>query len=108
MAWTVAPRNESNNEPSRPAAATATPTRQEAGYGAIHTASTPISAAPASAARVPVSETAPEVPFSTSLPGFVSIRGGCGFKTPSSVVQVSALTAARLPAKPTHTQAASG
>src|SRR5262245_39671154 len=103
MAWTVAPSSESTSEPSRPLAVMSknkcSPPSddQTAGNRAI-------TAEPNRAAPVPNNEIPPEVPLSTRLPGSVIRRGGEGFNTPSSVAQVSALTAASAAANPRNGQ----
>ena len=61
-----------------------------------------MTAAPNSDASVPHKEMPPDVPFSTSFLKSVIMRGAVGFKTPSSVAQVSALTAASEAANPSQ------
>jgi hypothetical protein len=64
-------------------------------------------AAPPRAARVPKSEMAPDVPFSTAFQVVIR-RGWVGLSTPSSVAQVSAFTAAQEAAQAIQVQAAEG
>ncbi len=64
--------------------------------GAAAQPKTPISTPPASEAARPSGETAPEVPGSTGCP-VVTSRAGRRLSTPSSVAQVSAVTAASAP-----------
>src|SRR3990172_8991958 len=66
-----------------------------------------ISAAPPAAASVPKMEMAPDVPCSTAFQEVIN-RGRVGLSTPSSVAQVSALTAASEAANSTQVQDAVG
>src|SRR5574340_1609554 len=66
-----------------------------------------MAAAPPRAASVPVRLTPPEVPFSTTLPLLID-RGSTGLRMPSSVAQVSALTAARVPSVAAHHRSVPG
>ena len=108
MACTVAPRKESKSEPARPARVTIKNTDAESVIGLNREARMPIKAEPAKDASVPINEIPPEVPFSTTLVMLVIMRGGFGFSTPSSVPQVSALTAASAAAKPSQGQSSFG
>src|SRR6266508_320615 len=99
MACTVAPRSESKSEPAKPAK---TISGRRVQFFANHAAGSAITDEPNSDANVPNNETPPEVPFSTRFLKSVIIRGGVGFRTPNSVAQVSALTAARDAANPTQ------
>lgn len=105
MAWTVAPSNESKREPASPAKVISGKSDQLAVSSDARRA---MSAEPAREARVPTRETPPEVPFSTRLRMSVIMRGGDGFKTPSSVAHVSALTAASEAANPIQPMFESG
>src|SRR5215216_3370434 len=100
MAWTVAPRSESNRDPASPAKVISGKRNQLSANQAAGSATTE---APNSDANVPNNETPPEVPFSTCFLKSVITRGGVGFRTPNSVAHVSAFTAARDAAKPTQT-----
>jgi len=99
MACTVAPRNESNSEPASPEKVIS---RNSDQLSVRKDARMPIKAEPARDASVPINEIPPEAPFSTTFFKLVMMRGGCGFRTPNSVAHVSALTAARAAANPTH------
>src|SRR5215207_4687086 len=99
MACTVAPMNESKSEPASPAKVISGKSNQLSLKRAVGNA---ITAEPASDARIPNNEIPPEVPFSTRFRRSVIRRGGVGFKTPSSVAHVSALTAASEAANPTQ------
>jgi len=108
MACTVAPNNESNSEPSKPAMVTHKKIDQSLPVGDSNAASIPMIPAPASDASVPTGEIPPDVPFSTALRKSVINLGEVGFSTPNSVAQVSALTAASEAANPSQGQVASG
>src|SRR6266498_991567 len=105
MACTVAPSRESKREPASPAKVISGKSNQ---LPVNRAAGNAIMDAPNSDAKVPHNEIPPEVPFSTRFLKSVIIRGGVGFKTPSSVAQVSALTAARDAANPTQGRIDSG
>ena len=75
--------------------------------GQAATAKPPIKNDPKNAAKVPSIEMPPEVPFSTFLPLIIWI-GDVILKTPNSVAQVSAFTAASEPANANQGQASPG
>ena len=105
MACTVAPSSESKREPPRPAREISGKSNQ---LPVNRAAGNAIRQAPNSDAKVPHNEIPPEVPFSTRFFKSVIMRGGVGFRTPSSVAHVSALTAASAAAKPTQGRIDSG
>ena len=105
MACTVPPRRESKSEPASPEIVINGSRNQ---LSVKSEASTAIKADPVNEASVPINEIPPEVPFSTTFRKFVIMRGGFGLSTPSSVAQVSALTAASAAANPTQGRLDSG
>ncbi len=97
MAWNDAPSKESTKDPVNPARVIIKTPLSQMIIGKTRVVIEAMKTDPASAEREPISVTPPDVPASTVFQEVIR-RGFMGLSEPSSVAQVSAVTAAMAPA----------